>query len=349
MLVAAGIFIVGTGFSPVSRVGEGDYVYLGGEPIGITVRADGLIVTGVAPVPTEKGEVSPLADVDVKCGDVVTALDGEPCDSLYAFREKIGDAEGEVTLSVRRGDRMFDVKAAPVSEAASGKKRLGLVLKEDVGGIGTMTFTTDKGAYAALGHAVSDVETGLKEELKSGKVFPVAIEGVTKGKDGEAGGLMAHINRLGKPVGRNTDNTDIGIYGEYYGNKGARIRVAEKGEARTGKAQIVTTVDGNAPMAYDVDIVKSVTQHDAAEKGLVIRVRDDELLKRTGGIVQGMSGSPIVQNGVLVGAVTHVFLSDPTRGYGVHARFMLEKADETAKSFAEGEGDVPDELRKEAA
>lgn len=349
LLVAAGVFIVGTGFSPVSRQSGGEYVYLGGQSIGITVRADGLIVTGVSPVPTEKGEVTPLEGVDVACGDVVTAIDGEPCDSLYAFRERIGDSEGDVALSLRRGDVVSVVTVTPVTEAASGKKRLGLVLKEDVGGIGTLTFTTDKGAYAALGHAVSDAETGLKEELKTGKIFPVEVEGVTRGKDGAAGGLIAHINRLGKPAGKNLDNTDIGIYGEFYGKKGEKIRVAEKGEARTGRAQIVTTISGNTPKAYDVDIVKSVTQNGAAEKGLVIRVRDDELLKKTGGIVQGMSGSPIVQNGVLVGAVTHVFLSDPMRGYGVHARFMFDKAEETVRRFERGEQVIPNEWRKEAA
>lgn len=348
LLVTAGIFVIGTGFSPASAPLYDEYVYLGGQPVGIAVRAGGLIVTGTSPVPTENGEVYPLGGADVARGDIITAIDGESCGSLYAFREKIGDVKGDVTLTVRRGDKVFDLKVTPVKEAASGKKRLGLVLKEDVGGIGTMTFTTEENAYAALGHAISDVETGLKEQLKDGNVYNVVVEGVTKGTNGAAGGLQARINRLGKPVGRNLENTDIGIYGEYFGGRSEKIRVAGKGEARTGRAQIVTTILGDTPKAYDIDIVKSVTQNKRDEKGLVIRVRDEELLEKTGGIVQGMSGSPIVQNGVLVGAVTHVFLSDPTRGYGVHARFMLEKADETAKLFGDT-GEKETERRMEAA
>lgn len=347
-LAVAGIFLTGTGFAPASASAE-DYVYLGGNPIGITLKADGLIVTSVSSVVTEKGEVSPLKGADIARGDVITAVDGESCGSLYAFRERIGDSNKTVTLTVKRGEKVFDVEATPTTEAASGKKRLGLAVKEDVGGIGTLTFTTEDDAYAALGHAVSDVETGLKDELVRGSVLPVEVEGVTKGTNGAAGGLLAHINRLGKPVGRNLDNTDIGIYGEYFGARGEKIRVAGKGEARTGRAQIVTTVEGGTPKAYDVDIVKSVTQNKRDEKGLVIRVRDRELLEKTGGIVQGMSGSPIVQNGVLVGAVTHVFLSDPTRGYGVHARFMLEKAHETAKSFGRAEENGENHGEKEAA
>ena len=347
-LVVTGIFVTGTGFSP-AQTGEGEYVYLGGNPIGITVKADGLIVTGVSSVVTEGGEATPLQGADIARGDIVTAVDGESCGSLYAFREKIGNSDETVTLTLRRGDRNFDISVTPATEAASGKKRLGLALKEDVGGIGTMTFTTDGNAYAALGHAVSDGETGLKDELKKGSVFDVEVEGVTKGVNGAAGGLLAHINRLGKPIGSNLDNTDIGIYGEYFGKHGDRIRVAGKGEARTGRAQVVTTVEGGVPKAYDIDIVKSVTQNRCDEKGLVIRVRDRELLEKTGGIVQGMSGSPIVQNGVLVGAVTHVFLSDPTRGYGVHARFMLEKASETEKMFARADDDNEMHGRREAA
>lgn len=347
-LVVTGIFLTGTGFAQAPE-GEGQYVYLGGNPIGITLKADGLIVTGMSSVVTESGEVAPLQGADIARGDIVTAVDGESCGSLYAFRERIGDSDKPVILTLKRGGRDFDISVTPATEAASGKKRLGLALKEDVGGIGTMTFTTDGNAYAALGHAVSDGETGLREELKNGSVFAVEVEGVTKGVNGAAGGLLAHINRLGKPTGKNFENTDIGIYGEYFGERGDRIRVAGKGEARTGRAQVVTTIEGGEPKAYDIDIVKSVTQNKCDEKGLVIRVRDRELLEKTGGIVQGMSGSPIVQNGVLVGAVTHVFLSDPTRGYGVHARFMLEKAAETAKMFAPADDDNARYGRREAA
>ena len=164
--------------------------------------------------------------------------------------------------------------------------------------------------------------------MQEGRVFDVAIGGVVKGEPGRAGGLGAELNRLAPPVGRNTENTEIGIYGVWNSRpRGERVRVAERGEAHPGHAQVLTTIEGSEPALYDVDIVKCEPQSERAQKGLVIAVRDKRLLEKAGGIVQGMSGSPILQDGALVGAVTHVFVSDPTRGYGVHARFMLDEAE----------------------
>lgn len=327
LAVLVGVLSAGAGGTAVAA-GEERFVYVGGAPIGIALNADGLIVTGVGDVVTEEGSARPLEGSGLRPGDVVKKLDGEEADNLFEFRKKVSEAAGEVVLSVERDSRTFDVKATPVSEAASGKKRLGICLKEDVGGIGTLTFVTEQGAYAALGHHVADPETGVCAELQEGKVFDVAIDGVVKGEPGRAGGLGAELNRLAPPVGRNTENTEIGIYGVWNSRpRGERVRVAERGEAHPGHAQVLTTIEGREPVLYDVDIVKCEPQSERAQKGLVIAVRDRRLLDKAGGIVQGMSGSPILQDGALVGAVTHVFVSDPTRGYGVHARFMLDEAE----------------------
>ena len=289
-------------------------VYVGGVPVGITLNADGLIVTGICDVATSSGKVRPLEDADVRVGDVVTAVDGVKAGNLYDFRRRVASSDGEVELSIERENARFDILAYPEKEAASGEYRLGLCLKEDVGGVGTLTFVTEEGAYAALGHHVKDPETGLNAKLQRGNLF--------------------EINRLARPVGSNTSNTPIGIYGEWKGYlPGKKMRVARQGEAHPGHALVLTTIDGDKPTFYDIDIVKSEHQSESAEKGLVIAVRDKRLLEKTGGIVQGMSGSPILQNGVLVGAVTHVFVTDPTRGYGVHARFMLDEAEKVAASF----------------
>ncbi len=310
---------------------DGRFVYLGGTPVGIVLNADGLIVTGISDVVTEEGSARPLEGSGLRPGDVVKELDGEDADNLFEFRKRVSDAKGEVELSVERDARVFKVRATPAKEAASGEKRLGLCLKEDVGGVGTLTFVTERGAYAALGHHVSDPETGVCAELQDGKVFEVAIDGVTKGEAGRAGGLRAELNRLAPPAGRNAENTEIGIYGVWnLPSHGKRVRVAGRGEAHPGHAQVLTTLDGRDPALYDVDIVKCEPQSERAQKGLVISVRDKRLLEKAGGIVQGMSGSPILQDGALVGAVTHVFISDPTRGYGVHARFMLDEAEKIA-------------------
>lgn len=326
----AGVSGLGVGTCGVASA-DGEYVYIGGTPVGITLNADGLIVTAVGDVRTEQGIVAPLANADIRAGDILTEVDGEDTESLYAFRKHIAEAQGSVELTFERKGEEFAVRATPAKDAATGEGRLGLALKEDVGGVGTLTFVTEEGAYGALGHHVADPETGLSDELADGKLFEVEVDKVTRGEQGRAGGLHAEINRLGQPCGVNEENTPIGIYGMWLAKAPAkRVRVAGKGEARMGHAEVLTTISGDTPKFYDVDIVKVVPQSGSAEKGLVIAVRDKELLEKAGGIVQGMSGSPIVQNGALVGAVTHVFLSDPTRGYGVHARFMLEEAKQVA-------------------
>lgn len=303
-------------------------VYLGGVPLGITLNADGLIVTGVCDVVTDEGSVRPLDESGIRTGDVVKSVNGERADNLFRFREAVSESEDGVVLTLERDGGVFEVRAVPAKEAASGESRLGLCLKEDVGGIGTLTFVTENGGYAALGHHVCDPETGLAASLQDGKVFDVEITGVTRGEAGRAGGLCAEINRLSRPVGVNTENTEIGIYGKWCSDvRGSKVRVAGRGEAHPGRAQVLTTLQGGAPKLYDVDVVKSEPQSERAGKGLVIAVRDEELLEKAGGIVQGMSGSPILQDGKLIGAVTHVFVTDPKRGYGVHARFMLDEAE----------------------
>lgn len=323
-----GVLCFGIGDGAEAAAAEERYVYLGGEPVGITLNAGGLIVTGVGGVRTKDGEVKPLEGADIRAGDVIVELNGESVGNIFDFRRRISDSQGEVRLTMQRDRRTFSVAAVPVEEQG-GEKRLGIVLKEDVGGVGTLTFVTENGAYAALGHHVADPETGLDGELQSGKIYDVEIDGVTRGEVGRAGGLRAEINRLAPAVGENVKNTPIGIYGVWKGKKeGKRVRVAESGAAHPGKAQVFTTLKGGEPSLYDVEIVRSVPQSSAEQKGLVLLVSDPRLLDMAGGIVQGMSGSPILQDGALVGAVTHVFLTDPTRGYGVHARFMLDEAEE---------------------
>ena len=229
-------------------------------------------------------------------------------------------------MKVKRGNATIDVKLNAVKDNF-GQYKLGLALKEDVGGVGTMTFVTDDGHFAALGHRILDAESGLNGELNQGNIYDTTVSGVVKGEKGKAGGLVAEVNRLSKSIGEIKENTNIGLYGVYSGEiKGDLYRIATKGEAKIGRAQVLTTVDGKTPKFYDIDVVKVISQSEVAEKGMVILVRDKELLEKTGGIVQGMSGSPIVQNGILIGAVTHVFIQDPTRGYAVHSRFMYDYA-----------------------
>lgn len=305
---------------------QDEYVYLGGIPIGISIGADGLMVQGQSAVSTADGSAYPAKESGISKGDILLKINGESINSLYGLKKTLEKSEGELSLTILRNGARIETKITP-AEDISGQKRLGLILKEDVGGVGTLTFVTKSGRFGALGHYIADAETGLGEELQSGRIYPTTVEGVIKGEAGKAGGLQADVNRLFKPLGKIDTNALIGIYGDYAGAPGGElVKVAKKGEAKMGAAQVLTTIEGSEPQYYDIDIVKVVSQSDVGEKGMVIAVRDKRLLDNAGGIVQGMSGSPIVQNGMFIGAVTHVFVQDPTRGYAVHGRFMLEQA-----------------------
>lgn len=307
------------------------YVKIGGRPIGISINAGGLIVLGKSEVLTENGTTDPAAKSGLQVGDVITKVDGNQVSSIFQLKKMLENAGETVSLTVKRGEDSFETHIKPEIDSLTAQKKLGLLLKEDVGGVGTLTFVTTDGKFGALGHYIADGDSGLSRELSSGHIYATSIDGVIKGERGQAGGLVADVNRLSDPIGDIKKNTQIGIFGDFTADyDGALFRIAESGEAKMGPAKVFTTIDGTQPKFYDIDIVKVVPQSEAGEKGMVIAVRDKELLEKTGGIVQGMSGSPIVQDGILIGAVTHVFVQDPTRGYAVHSRFMYDYAAEAS-------------------
>lgn len=303
------------------------YVRIGGKPIGISIKTQGLIVVSKDKVQTASGETIPLKNSKISGGDVLMGINGEKVNSLYKLKDILSKLTSPgVTIEYSHQNVDYSDRVVLAKDKSDGKYKLGLALKEDVGGVGTLTFVTTDGSFAALGHRISDVE-GIFEELNTGNIYNATVNGVVKGERGKAGGLVADVNRFSKSIGSISANTDIGLYGKFEGEYDGKLyKIAAKGEARIGKAQVLTTIDGSPPKFYEVEIVKVVSQSEPAEKGMVVKVSDKELLEKTGGIVQGMSGSPIVQDGVLIGAITHVFVQDPTRGYAVHSRFMYEKA-----------------------
>lgn len=322
---------------------ENDYVRIGGNPIGISIKSEGLIVVDKGSVQTQNGEVSPLKKSIISNGDVLLSVDGKNVKSIYMLKTLLSELKSSnVKIEFLHNNRRVFENVSCAKDKIDGQYKLGLALKEDVGGVGTLTFVTKDGNFAALGHQISDGIVKV-DDLKEGNIFNASVNGVVKGERGKAGGLVADVNRLSKSVGEICDNTQIGIYGKYEGDfEGDLYRIAAKGEARIGKAQVLTTIEGAGPKFYDVEIVKVVSQSEPAEKGMVVKVSDKELIEKTGGIVQGMSGSPIVQDGVLIGAITHVFVQDPTRGYAVHSRFMFDKAQSTTCSLLD---DIRDEIR----
>lgn len=299
-------------------------VYLGGIPIGIRVCAKGLIVAGIGSVVTPTGLSTPLADTGVRAGDVLVAVDGNSVCTTQSLEAMIRD-KNQIEAEFLRKNQTFSVIVNPAVNALTGKRSLGLRVKECVDGIGTLTFVKSDGSFGALGHIIYDVETGLSAELNSGEVFEAMIESVEKGKKGMPGSLNGHYNGKNGALGSISENTRFGVFGNLAldGLNLQTVEIASPDEVKPGKAYVYATVFGDEPDYYEINIVKSASSGSPKEKGLLISVTDRRLLQITGGIVQGMSGSPIIQNGKLAGALTHVFVNDPTKGYGIYIGWML--------------------------
>lgn len=304
------------------------YVNLGGNIIGIKMYTDGVIVVNVDKVSAKNGSVTPGTDAGLREGDIITAVENTPVNSSKEFSAMIEKSQGKaLQLSVLRGTREYSMRLTPAL-STGGKYKAGIWVRDSSAGVGTVTYTDpDSAGFVALGHAVCDVDTGELMPLSQGEAVEAGIKGIYKGSSDMPGELCGMFT--GVSVGRLTGNFSTGIYGvfddeEYL--RGKTVAVARPQEIKEGKAQILCTVDESGPQYYDIEITRLYSPSDTANRNMVIKVTDERLIEKTGGIVQGMSGSPIIQNSMLAGAVTHVFISDPTQGYGVFAINMLEAA-----------------------
>lgn len=299
-----------------------------GQVVGIQMDIEGVLVAGMSQVETAEGPASPAAEAGIREGDVILAVDGWTVASAREFLERMELGCGEETeLTVKREGKTRQVCVCPVREK-DGAYRLGLWLRDGIAGVGTVTYIDpETGAYGALGHGVNDPETGLLLPLDEGELCRARIVDVMPGKTGEPGELCGCFEPE-TVVGTVEDNTVCGIFGVMNGSfrcHGPALPVAEEGEVRPGSAVILSCVDGQSVAEYDVEICPAgIIAGDGRD--LIVCVTDPELLALTGGIVQGMSGSPIIQDGKLVGAVTHVLVNDPTRGYGIFIENMLAAA-----------------------
>jgi len=278
-------------------------------------------------VQTDKGLVNPAQRAGIKKGDIILKINGLPVSRNNDIASAVEKSNGEtIELSVQRGDSVKTVTLLPARSVSDGKLKAGLWVRDSSAGIGTMTFYDEKnGMFAGLGHAVCDVDTGERLVISGGDAVNACVKGCYKGTQGTPGelcGVFTHGD-----IGQLYENCDKGIYGAYESLPSRKaVPVALVDEVKEGKAQIVSTVDDNGPQYYDIEITKIYSKTEQ-QRNMVIKVTDKELLEKTGGIVQGMSGSPIVQNGMLIGAVTHVFISDPTQGYAIFAQMMIDESD----------------------
>ena len=314
----------------VVSTGQSDSTLLipGGMPIGIYMETDGVFVLDTDSIEAMDGSECEPAKNLVKAGDYIVAINGEEVESKNELVEAVENLETEkVVLTIRRDDEYIEVKINCV-EVAHDEYKLGIWIKDSVQGLGTITYLTLDHEFGALGHGIHDSDTEELLEIENGAVYKTSILGIQKGEKGSPGGLEGVIiyNRR-NVLGTIAENTESGIFGTIsevdtlFKNQEA-MEICKKKDIETGAAVIRCAVDGEVK-EYDIKI-KSVDYFTRDEnKGIVIEVVDEELLELTGGIVQGMSGSPIIQNGKIVGAVTHVLVNDPTRGYGIFIEDML--------------------------
>ncbi len=306
-----------------------EYVLPGGSPFGIKMFTDGVMVVGMTDVVNGGETCNPAKEAGLRLGDVITRINGKRMstnEDVAAMVEKSGGSPLTVQV-LREGCESFEASVNPVRSDDAGGYRAGMWVRDSSAGIGTMTFIDpENGCFAGLGHGVCDIDTVNLMPLSSGEAVDVVITGVTRGSSGSPGELRGAFSET-RPMGILLKNDPTGVYGQLnpasmdWGNA-SPVPVAMRQEVKPGKAHIRTTVDGSQPEEYEISIERVNFSEGNPTRNMVIRVTDSRLIAKTGGIVQGMSGSPILQNGKLVGAVTHVFVNDPTRGYGIFAENM---------------------------
>ncbi len=320
------------GFLPFKQVGiqviEDQELVPVGVPIGIYVKADGILVIGVGDFEGADGVAYSPAKYILKSGDYILKLDGEEVTKKDDFINRIEMCGGkEVIVTIRRDDTIMDFKIKPVCNKI-GKYKIGIWVRDNAQGVGTMTFIDGDGNFGALGHGINDIDTSTLMEMDDGTLYQTEIISIKKGENGSPGemtGLIVYSQE--RILGDIHYNSTQGIFGvcnekalKLATNK--PIPIGLKQEITEGKAQVLCTVDGS-PKYYDIEITAIHLDHDNINRGIEIKVVDPKLLSITGGIIQGMSGAPIIQDGKFVGAVTHVLVQDSTKGYGIFIENML--------------------------
>lgn len=299
-----------------------------GEPVGIYMKTKGVLVVGTGAVNGMDGiDYEPAASI-VQSGDYILGINGIPIENKKDLIKQINESNGsDITLEVERKGEVINLNVKPVMTGVDEYKA-GIWVRDDTQGIGTMTYVDEESNYGALGHGISDVDTSTLLSLQNGKLYPTDIMSVVKGEKGVPGELAGIIRYDDSKVfGSITQNSEAGIFGkvsDQYRHEmtGEPVDVALKQEIETGPATILSSVDGEVK-EYTIEIEKVLINSKDINKSMVIHVTDERLLSLTGGIVQGMSGSPILQNGKLIGAVTHVFIQDSTSGFGIFAENMI--------------------------
>lgn len=308
----------------------------GGQTVGVKLKTVGVLIVGHHAVEQEGNRrISPAELAKLQMGDIVLAINGQKVNSAKHFSElvqRLAAAGERLQLDVERDGQTRQTEIQPILDKQTNKYRLGIYVRDTAAGIGTMTFYSNLyKVYGALGHMITDIDSHAPLKVANGEILPSEVTSVRKGAKGEPGEKRAQIIHGEAPYGNIEKNTDFGIFGELTEapeqafTKNA-LPIATRDQVKEGPATILTVVDGQKVESFNIEIMHLDPQPKPETKGMVIRITDPRLLSKTGGIIQGMSGSPIIQNGKLVGAVTHVLVNDPTAGYGCYIEWMLRDA-----------------------
>lgn len=311
-------------------------LFPGGQAVGVILRTQGILIVGQSPIIDSNGDTHfPAKNEGIEVGDTIVKINEtfiQTDDQLARLVNELGKGNGDINLTIKRNNKMLQKKITPIYCSETKTFRIGLYVRDNAGGVGTLTFFDPiTGKYGALGHMISDTHTNQQINIKKGKLVRAKIEGIEmgkKGKPGEKVGMFVDNSELGDIQ----VNSYCGIFGNMNTDSFANsyypqpIPIAYANQINTGHAEILTVLENEKVEKFSISIEKIMRNRDDG-KNMVIKITDPILLNKTGGIIQGMSGSPIIQSGKIIGAVTHVFVNDPTRGYGIYIENMLKEAD----------------------
>lgn len=303
-------------------------VMVSGEVFGIKLYTDGVIVVGIQEVQTDSGKKSPSGSAGIEVGDIIVAIDGENVYTSDQVQSILGaNNGGSFEVKIKRGERYRDYTVTPVYCEREGCYKAGMWVRDSTAGIGTITFyNKQSGIFAALGHQINDIDTKEIMPMLDGEAVKATVSKIEKSTRGTTGSLECDFTN--QTLGKLLSNTDCGIYGAYaeVSECAKEYPVAAIQEVKKGKATLISTVEKGQPKKYEIEITHIGFNENNREKNMIVKVTDKDLIDKTGGIVQGMSGSPIIQNGKLVGALTHVIVGNPQKGYAVFAQTMAEES-----------------------
>lgn len=319
-------FILTLLFLPTTAFAYSDYIIAGGENIGIQLNSKGILIVGLYKI----GNTYPGRDAGLKLGDKILAINSETVDNINQMVDKINKDPDKSSISITYS-RYNKTSIAELKLVKNDENvyKTGLYVKDTINGIGTLTFIDpNTKIFGALGHEIMEKNTGQRIEVKDGKIFKSEVQGITKSTNGSPGEKNAKYYS-DTVYGKIGENTSSGIFGTYKTNLPTTklYKVAKPSEVKLGKASILTVIKDEKVEQFDINIIKINSDNNQKIKNILFNITDAKLLEATGGVVQGMSGSPIIQDEMIIGAVTHVIVDDPTKGYGIFITHMLEEAE----------------------